>query len=115
MVYPGGKNSTMNLVIGSGERESLVVNARFFYQKSTDKSATYPIKTAEEAFEELKNGKGRVVSQNGNDLNIVIKNVYLGFYSEGKLQDYLMPVIVFEGTNDFIAYVSAVKDEWIEK
>ncbi len=115
MVYPGGKNSTMNLVIGSGDRESLVVNARFFYQKATDKSATYPIKTSQEAFEELKNGKGRIVSQKGDSLNIVIKNVYLGYYSEGKQQDYLMPVIVFEGTNDFIAYISAVKDEWIDK
>ncbi|MBP9716926.1 MAG: hypothetical protein KBD51_03200 [Candidatus Levybacteria bacterium] len=115
MVYPGGTNSPMNLVIGAGEREPQVVNARFFYQRSTEESGTYPIKTAEEAFEELKNGKGRVVNQTGDNLEIVIKNVYLGLYSEGKQQEYLMPVIVFEGNNNFMAYVSAVKDEWIEK
>ncbi len=115
MVYPGGTNSTMNLVIGSGKENPQVVNVRFFYQKATEESATYPIKTAQEAFEELKNGKGRVVSQTGENLNIVIKNVYLGLYSEGKQQEYLMPVIVFEGSNNFMAYVSAVKDEWIEK
>lgn len=115
MVYPGGTNSPMNLVIGSGERNPQVVNARFFYQKTTEESATYPIKTAEEAFEELKSGKGKVVTQKGDNLNTTIKDVYLGLYSEGKLQEYLMPVIVFEGTNDFVAYVSAVKDEWIEK
>lgn len=115
MVYPGGTNSPMNIVVGSGEREPQVVNARFFYQRATDESATYPIKTAEQAFDELKSGKGRIVSQKGNNLSIVIKNVYLGLYSEGKQQDYLMPVVVFEGNDNFVAYVSAVTDEWIEK
>lgn len=115
MVYPGGIHSPMNFIIGSGDRDPEVVNARFFYQKATEESATYPIKTADEAFEELKNGKGRVVTQTGNNLNIVIKDVYLGLYSEGKQQDYLMPVVVFEGNDNFIAYVSAIKDEWIEK
>lgn len=114
IVYPGGTSSTMNLVIGSGKENPQVVNARFFYQNVSEKSATYPVKTAQEAYEELKNGKAHVVSHRGN-LNIAIKKVYLGFYSEGKQQKYLMPVIVFEGNNDFIAYVSAVKDEWIEK
>lgn len=115
IVYPGGDISPMNLVIGSGERDSEVVNARFFYQKVSEESATYSIKTSEEAFTDLKNGKGHVINHTGNNLNIVIKNVYLGFYAEGKQQQYLMPVIVFEGNNNFTAYVSAVKDEWIEK
>ena len=113
IVYPGGDISPMNLVIGSGERDAEVLNARFFYQKISEESATYPIKTSEEAFDELKNGKGHIINHTGNNLNIVIKNVYLGFYAEGKQQQYLMPVIVFEGNNNFKAYVSAVRNEWI--
>ena len=113
IVYPAGTNSTMNLVVAGGERDSQVVSGRFFYQKATDKSATYPIKTAEEAYDQLKKGEGYIATRNGNDLNVVIKKVYLGFYVEGREQKYLMPVVVFEGTNDFIAYVSAIKAEWI--
>ena len=36
-------------------------------------------------------------------------------YLENKEQNFLMPVVVFEGDNGFIAYVSAVTDEWINK
>lgn len=113
IVYPAGPSSTMNLVIAGGENEPQVVNGRFFYQKSTDKSATYPIKAAEESYEELKKGNAYVASHQGKNLSIVIKKVYLGFYIEGREQKYLMPVVVFEGTNNFVAYVSAVKGEWI--
>lgn len=113
IVYPAGPSSTMNLVIAGGESEPQVVSARFFYQKVGNKSATYLIKSAQQAFEELKSGKAYVSSHQGKNLNVVIKNVYLGFYIEGREQKYLMPVIVFEGTNNFVAYVSAVKDEWI--
>ncbi|MBI2621334.1 MAG: hypothetical protein HYW63_01645 [Candidatus Levybacteria bacterium] len=113
IVYPNGNASVMNLVVARGESGPQIVNARFFYQKVLDEGAAYPIKTAQEAFEDLRKGEAYIASYEGTDLNIVIKKVYLGFYVEGRSQDYLLPVIVFEGANDFIAYVSAVKAEWI--
>lgn len=112
-VYPGGDLSTMNLTIGSGDRTSFIVDARFFYQKVSDKEATYPLISAREAYDKLKNGKGYIATYNGSDENIYIKKAYLAYYVEGKEQDYLQPVIVFEGNNNFFAYVSAVKDEWV--
>ena len=113
IVYPAGANSVMNLVIGSGERSPQVVDARFSYQKISDKSGTYPIKTADEAYEQLGKSEAYIASHTGDELNIKIKKVYLGFYVQGRVQEYLMPVIVFEGNNDFMAYVPAVKGEWI--
>lgn len=113
VVYPAGPSSTINFVIAGGQFEPQVVSGRFFYQKIADKSSTYPIKTAEESYEELKKGNAYVAAHQGENLNIVIKKVYLGFYIEGREQKYLMPVVVFEGTNNFVAYVSAVKDELI--
>ena len=105
----------MRLVVGAGEFLGDVVDGGFFYQKILDESATYPIKTAEEAFEELKNGKGHIASHRGGDLNILIKKVYIGLYAEGRIQKYITPVIVFEGNNEFLGFVSAIKDEWIDK
>lgn len=113
IAYPSGKVSVMNLVVSGGEQNPQIVSARFFHQKVSEESETYPIKTPQEAYEELKKGEGYIASQSGSDLNISIKKVYLAFYVEGRTQDFLQPVIVFEGSSDFIAYVPAVKDEWI--
>ena len=68
-----------------------------------------------EAFSELQEGKAFIPSNsnNANISNISIRNVLLGYYMGENRQDYLLPIVVFEGDNNFIAYVSAVKDEWI--
>ena len=113
VVYPLENASVMNVVVGGGESNPQVVNARFIYQKLSEKSATYPIKTSAEAFEELKKGNAFIASYKGEDLNILIKKVYLGYLVQTHPQDYLTPVIVFEGVNDFKAYVVGVRDEWI--
>jgi hypothetical protein len=114
IVYPQGKRSSMKLVIGAGDLMGKVLDAKFSYQKVLDESSTYPIKTTQEAYDELKNGNAYIVSHNGSGDKVLIKNVYPAFYSEGKIQKYLTPVIVFEGNNDFLAYVPAVKAEWFE-
>jgi len=113
IVYPQGSNSSMKLMVGTGQLEGTILDANFSHQNILDESATYPIKTSQEAFDDLKNGKGYIANQSGNDTKILIKNVYSALYSEGRLQEYLMPVIVFEGNNSFVAFVPAIKDEWI--
>lgn len=113
IVYPGGKSSSMNLTVGGGENRAQVVDARFFYQSVSNQSATYPIKTAQQAYSELQKGNAYVASVDPNVLKITINKVYLAYYSPGRSQDFLLPVVVFEGNNDFIAYVSAVTGEWI--
>ncbi len=115
VVYPQGGLSTMNFTVASGVRGAEVIDSRFFYQKISDEGATYPIKTAANAFDELKTNKAFIVSHSGNDLGVLIKKVYLGYYIEGRAQDFLVPVIVFEGNNNFFAYVPAVTDEWIDR
>lgn len=113
IVYPQGPNSSMKMTVGAGTLMGKVLDANFSHQNVLEESATYPIKTALEAFDDLKNGKGYVATHGGDDTNIQIKNVYTALYSEGRLQEYLTPVIVFEGDNGFLAYVPAIKDEWI--
>lgn len=114
VVYPKTHNSTMNIFVGGGENQSQVVKADFFHQNISSESATYPIKTASDAFLELKNGNAYILFSSGNK-DVSINNVYLGYYMSNKEQDFLIPVVVFEGDNGFIAYVSAVMDEWINK
>ena len=114
VVYSKANNSTMNIFVGGGENKPQVVKTDFFHQNVSSESATYPIKTASDGFLELKNGNAYILSPSNNK-DVSIKNVYLGYYMGDKEQNFLMPAVVFKGDNGFIAYVSALKDEWINK
>lgn len=81
---------------------------------------TYPIKTAEEAFDQFKTGRGVVVkdSNNQNDgtekNQISINSVYLAYYLFEDYTPYLQPIYVFEG-EDYVVYLPAITDEFLEK
>jgi hypothetical protein len=114
IVYPQGEKSSMKLTVGAGSLMGKVLDAKFSYQKILDESATYPIKTAQQALEDLKNGDAFIISHSSTDEKVLIKNVYPALYYEGRIQKYLTPVIVFEGNNNFRAYVPAIMDEWFD-
>ncbi len=114
--YPHPPYSTMNDLVGSGDNQPQVVEAHFFHQEiNQNMSATYPIASAAAAFSDLKQGRGYIASYYGKGTAVSIKNIFLAYYMSDTTQDYLMPIIVFKGDNGFFAYVSAVKDEWINK
>lgn len=73
--------------------------------------ATYPTKTAELAYANLKSGKGVVVLEPTKP-QVSITSVYLGYYLSDKYNPYLQPIYVFEGQN-FVAYVPAIADEFL--
>lgn len=78
-------------------------------------SATYPIKTPEEAFTALQEGKALVpFSQAKAGGFISITKVYLAYFLSSEFIPYLQPVYVFEGP-EFIGYIQAVKEEVIEQ
>lgn len=111
--YDKGATSNIDLLIAKENNQLKIVEAHYFYKNISQISSTYAIKSALEAFEELKKGKGFIASNPTNAVEIIIKKVLLGYYIGEDSQDFLMPIIIFEGENDFIAYVSGVKDEWI--
>lgn len=111
--YPDPPETTMTVYVGGGQREAQVVQASFFHYQSTDTFATYPIKSAQDAYQELTKGKAYIASYFGSASTIEITNVSLGYYLGKEPQIYLMPIVVFEGTDGFLAYVSAVTDPWI--
>ncbi len=111
--YEKGLASTLNFLIGRQNNQLKVFEAHFFYKNVSENSSTYAIKSASEAYEDLKSGKAYIASIPQDTVEVNIRKILLGYYMGEGQQDFLMPVIVFEGDNDFIAYVSAVKDEWI--
>lgn len=110
--YPNPPYSTMSFWIASGQNSAEIDEAEFAHREiniPTDTIATYPIKTPTQAFEELKNGDAYIAAYRGLEKEILINKVYLAYYLGRSDQEYLMPIIVFEGQKGFFAYASAVK------
>lgn len=110
IIYPHPPFSIMNFLVTSGPNGAMVTQA-FYTHKNidlTNADATYAIKTADEAFTELKNGKAYIAAYYGTDNIIPIKSVYLAYYLGEDSEGYLKPIYVFEGNNGFFAYVPAL-------
>lgn len=81
-----------------------------YYPVDTSTFATYPIKTAETAFDDLKSGKGVIVVP-PDQPKVSITAVSLGYFLPENYSPYLQPIYVFEGPN-FAAYVNAVSEKF---
>lgn len=113
--YQKPNESNINILIAGGNSSAQIVGANYLNQKVTDESSTYPIKTIDQAFEDLKNGKAYLASFDGQGSEIKIKDVFLAYYMEPTAQNYLTPIFIFKGNDGFQAYVTAIKDELINK
>ena len=83
-----------------------------FYEKSDSQIGVYPVKTGDVAWEVLKSGKGFIIQNEANSQDIVIKKMFLGYYDPDIYQEYMQPVYVFLGDNNFVGYVPAVTDDY---
>jgi hypothetical protein len=85
-----------------------------YYPIDSEKFETYPIKNAQQAFNDLIAGKGYIAQLGENtDGKVTIRRAYLGYYDPGNLDDkYFEPVFVFEGDRGFTAYIPAVTDQY---
>jgi hypothetical protein len=116
-VSPKGTEANIWFLLSGagGEREIIAAEYNYF-PIDYSRFETYPIKTAEKAWEELKAGRAYIASTGGTDLgsNVIIRRVYLAYYDAGQYQTYYQPVVVFQGGDDdkFFAYVPAVDSEY---
>lgn len=77
------------------------------------KFATYPLRPIANAWEELKAGNGYFNSElDGSTFDV--KDIILGYVIGTKNEEYIQPVYIFKGENNFAAYISAVSDNWVE-
>lgn len=76
--------------------------------------ATYALKPSSQAWQELQNGAGFIARYPSNGDTAVIRNITLGYFDSLEPQTYLQPIFIFEGDNDFLAYISAVAPPWTE-
>lgn len=114
IVSPSYFNSQNYLVMVFQESGFKVVKAQVkFFEKSDQEVGVYPIKSGTVAWEELKNGQGTIVSAPTDKTSIKIKKMFFAYFDPDIYQDYLQPVYVFLGENNFVGYVSAVTNEYL--
>ena len=101
---------------GAVEAEKRIVQAEYnYFPVNLDETATYPIKTASQAWRELQTRQGYIAAIGENPENVIsVRRIYLAYFDNATPQGFLMPVIVFEGDNGFFGYVEAITNEWLE-
>lgn len=104
----------VSFLISGAEKKKKILQLEYtFWPVDLENSGTYPLKTGEEAFSELKAGGGTVVLGEEQE-EAVIRNIYLAYLDTKAHQSFLQPIFVFEGDKNFVAYVPAIKEEWVE-
>lgn len=76
---------------------------------------TYALRTARSAWQVLQAGEG-YIARAKNLEQAVVRSVELGYYEDWNSdQEYLQPIYVFKGDEDFVGYVQAVDPRYINQ
>lgn len=114
---PNPKNSMISFLFsGSRALGKRIIEVNYtYYSIERETFATYPLKTPQAAWQELQGGAGYIANlgenQNGQ---IIIREVSLAYFDSNQSQNFLQPVFVFEGDNNFIGFVPAVDSKWTD-
>lgn len=99
-----------------------------------EKGETYPLRSISSTWEDIKNNRGFItyLQHQGSDsleslnslslLDIYIRKIYLAYFDDENIQNFLQPIYVFEGDGkdgdgqavDISIYLPAVDPSWIE-
>lgn len=86
-----------------------------FWPIEYDNSATYPLRSAATAWQNFVDEQATIINLGKNNPdNIIVRNIYLAYYDSEEPQIYLQPIFVFEGDNNFVAYLPAIDSQWLE-
>jgi hypothetical protein len=114
LVYAHPPYSTMNFLVSGTDYLGDIVQGTFIHQDIGTDTATYPIKTITQAFDDLQKGKAYVARYYGTDKSVPVQKIYLAYFVSEENQVYVQPIFVFEGKDGFVAYVTAIDSSWYE-
>ena len=113
VVSPKYFNSQNYVMMVFYQTDFKIIKAQIkYFEKSDTQIGVYPIKTGDAAWEALTAGKGLIIQNEADSQNIVIKKMFLGYLDPDIYQEYLQPVYVFLGENNFVSYIPAIPDSY---
>ena len=115
--HPNETNISFIISQNSELGKKIIKGHYVHYPINYDHWATYPLKSPNVAWEELKTGKAYVtiLGNNSNQKPIIIRKIYLAYFDPDIAQSFLQPIFVFEGDNQFLAYLSAIDSIWVKE
>lgn len=100
---------------GSTNTAKKIIEAKInYFPVNYESWATYPLKSSSQAWEELKQGQAFITSFTNTNPKVTIRRIYLGYFDSEEPQDYLQPVIIFEGDQNFQALLPALTAQWLK-
>jgi hypothetical protein len=112
--YPDQAPTSIIFSGSSNAKKRILQFAYTFWPIDYQTTATYGLKTSDQAWQELQNGGGYIARYPTGGNGAVVRNVYLAYYDSFDPQTYLQPIFVFDGDFGFRAYVPAVAPPWTE-
>ncbi len=83
------------------------------YEKLIDGAGMYPLISVQEAWKGLEEGNVKIVSvADKADSAIKIQDIYVAYYDPESYQQYIQPVYVFLGSDNFVGYLPAIPSEY---
>ena len=116
IIAPQNNQASVSILVSGSEiSDKKIIEANFKYANIDRESfSTYPIKKNSEAIADLKAGNYWPASDVSLE-NVIIRDIELAYYEPVTLTQYLQPIYVFKGDNNFIAYVPAISDKYISQ
>jgi len=113
-MYTPDTTGIVEAIVAGGTNTSAVVDfTSNFRSIDSEQLHTYPLRTPAQAWGILQAGEGYVASHTGTS-TAVIRRVMLGYYDDFEEQQYLQPIYVFLGDDDFVGYVPAIDPRYIQ-
>lgn len=106
----------VQITVSSNTSARQIIGVEYKYSPAAiDKSATYPLRSTQTAWQQLQSGEGVITQVVGGTVEAVIRNVEMAYYDSSTPQEFFQPVYVFKGDNGFRAYVPAIDPKWLSK
>ncbi|HEX7017354.1 MAG TPA: hypothetical protein VF209_00395 [Patescibacteria group bacterium] len=115
MFTPEGLIGTVRaLVLTSLKGDESIVELDYNYREvEYTQVHTYPLRSAQQAWQLLNGGEGYIASPSESE-TAVVRDVILAYFDAYDPQDYLQPIYVFMGDDGFLGYVPAIDPRYLQ-
>ncbi|MFA6814276.1 MAG: hypothetical protein WCR60_01870 [Patescibacteria group bacterium] len=113
---PQGKKGIISAVISAAfsANDSIVEIDYHYHEVDYLTFETYPLRGIKSAWKMVQAGEVYIVSAQNLE-RAVVRSVELAYFDDFEYQAFLQPIYVFKGDDDFLAYVSAVHPNYLER
>lgn len=115
MVAPRYFNSQNFVVIAYPNGVPVVIKSQVqHFEKDTATVGTYPLISGDEAWSQFTTGKGTIIANQNQGNSIRITDMYLGYLDVEEYQEYIQPIYVFLGENNFVGWIPALSQQYLK-